>query len=298
MAIERRHDLRHDNAVCKPLPEKHQLVGKRGAADERDTRIDHAREEIARLLDEFRRGTIGRYHDHGSDRNTALAQLVDGFVDVNGVTLVVEAQNRVLIAAEGTYGLRHAAEARVAVGVLLRKDRDLAWLQPLHLHQILDGGSGFFGIAGAIVEDVAIRRIAPEQAGTGECTEEDHFAIERIRQGDGGGGRADVADDGKHLVLVIEALHRLGGASRLVSVVRRDEFELSAIHATAGIRRVECSFDAQSHILAELFGCAAERRGNSEADFSVGYTADHNLRTRGVLTKWLSGRRKRQLLPA
>ena len=162
----------------------------------------------------------------------------------------------------------------------------------------MDGGSGFFSIAGAIVENIAVRRIASEQSCAGECTEEDHLAIERIRQGDGCSGRADVADDREHLIFFVEALHCLGGASRLVAVVRRNKLELPAIYTAAGVRRTECSFDAQPHILAEFLVRAAERRGNSEADFSVGNTADHNLRTRGFLAKWLSGRRKRQLLPA
>src|SRR5215475_15137408 len=176
MAVECRHDLRHNNAVRKPLPEKHQLIGKRGAADERNTRIDHAREEIPCLLDEFRRGTIGRHHDHGSYRNTALAQLIDGFVDVDGVALIVEAQNCVLVSAESTNGFRYAAETGVTVGVLLREDRNLARLQSLHLHQILNSGSGFFGVARAIVEHVTVWRIAPEEAGASERTEEDHLA--------------------------------------------------------------------------------------------------------------------------
>src|SRR5215470_4038064 len=127
MAVEGGHDLRHDNAACILLSKKHQLIGKRSAANERDARIDHAREEIARLLDELRRGPIARHHDHGPDRNAALAQLIDGIVDVDGVALIVEAQNRILISTESTYCFRHTTEAGIAVSILLREYGDLAW---------------------------------------------------------------------------------------------------------------------------------------------------------------------------
>src|SRR5215470_3236923 len=160
MAVEGGHDLRHDNAACILLSKKHQLIGKRGAADERNARINHAREEIARLLDELRRGPIAWHHDHGPDRNAALAQLIDGIVDVDGVALIVEAQNRVLISAESTYGFGHTAESGITVSILLRKHGDLAWLQPFHLHEIVDCGSSFFRVAGAIVEHITVRRIA------------------------------------------------------------------------------------------------------------------------------------------
>src|SRR6476620_7118587 len=168
MAIERGHDLRYDNTACVLLSKKHQLIGKRSAANERDARIDHAREEIARLLDELRRGPIARHHDHGPDRNAALAQLIDGIVDVNGVALIVEAQNRILMSAESTYGFRHTAEAGITVGILLSKYGDLAWLQPFHLHQIVDCGCSFFRIAGTIVEHITVRRIAPQQSRAGK----------------------------------------------------------------------------------------------------------------------------------
>src|SRR5215475_13348384 len=100
MAIKSRNDLRYDHSICESLAKQHQLVRQRGAAHERNTGVDHAREEISRLFNEFSRGPIGGHHDHGSYRNAALFELLDSVVHVDGVALVIEAQDRVVIAAE------------------------------------------------------------------------------------------------------------------------------------------------------------------------------------------------------
>ncbi len=64
VAIDRRHDLRHDDPICKPFAQEHQLIGLRGAAYERNAGVNHVWILIARLLDEFRRGPMGWDHIH------------------------------------------------------------------------------------------------------------------------------------------------------------------------------------------------------------------------------------------
>ena len=137
----------------------------------------------------------------------------------------------------------------------------------------MDRGLGLFGIAGAVVEDIAVGGIIPEQAGAGECPEKQHVALKRIGQCDHRSGCPHVADHPKNFIVLIKLLHRLSSSSRLVAVVCRDEPELPPMHTAIGIGGVERSHDAHLHILAELFGWTAECCGHPKPNFGVSHTA-------------------------
>ena len=110
-----------------------------------------------------------------------LRQCRDGVIHVHGVALITEPHDwAVGVPPQGTNGLFYAAEAGVSVRILLREDRDLLRREPLHFHQIVNHGGSFFGVAGAVVEHIAVGRIASEQAGAGERSEKQHLAIEGI----------------------------------------------------------------------------------------------------------------------
>src|SRR5262245_20385758 len=156
--------------------------------------------------------------------------------------------------------------------------------------------AGLFSVTGPVVEDVSVGRIAPQQTGAGERTEKDHLAVKSIRKCDGRSRCAHVANDRKNLVLLIEPLHCLGRANGLIAVIGRYEFKLSAMHTTASVGGIECSFDAQLHILAELFSSTAERCRNSKPNFIVGYAAEGRPDGGRLLPKRLGGRRQRRLL--
>ena len=146
MTIDRRHHLRHDNPSCIFLAQEHQLTGQGSAADERNAGVNHAWVEITCLLDESRRGPIGGHHNHcfylGFLNDTPVAssgtvgrlallaflQLPHGLVYINGISLIIEPQNRALVAAlQRTNSLFYAGEARISVSVLLGKDGNLRW---------------------------------------------------------------------------------------------------------------------------------------------------------------------------
>ena len=199
-----------------------------------------------------------------------LFELRDGIVNIDSVALVMEPQNRILVTTQRTNCFGDAGEASVAVGILLRKDRDLVRPQSLHLHQIVHNGAGLFSVAGSVVENISVWRIAPEQAGAGERAEKQHLAIKSIGQRDCRSGRAHVADHSENLVFFIEPFHCFGSSGRLVAVVRRDEPKLSAVHAAACIDGVERGFDADLHVLAEFFGSSAKWCGHSKSNFRLG----------------------------
>src|SRR6202007_1513840 len=86
--------------------------------------------------------------------------------------------------------------------------------------------------------------------------------------------RADIADQPKDLILVVELRNGASGARGLVAVVCRDEPELAAEDAAIGVRHAEGGLDTELHVLAEFLGRAAERRRDSKPNFSIGHAAD------------------------
>ena len=132
-------------------------------------------------------------------------------------------------------------------------------------------GGGLFSVAGAVVENVSVGWIVPQQAGAGEGPEKQHLTLKGVGQCDHRRGRSHVADYSKNLVFLIELLHCFGSSSRLVTVVCRDEAELPAVHPAIGVGHVERRHDAPVHILAEFLGRTTQCCGNPKPNFTVGY---------------------------
>src|SRR5262249_26630763 len=227
---------------------------------------------IACLFDECRRGPIGRHHDHRFYWNAVLFESRDSFVDVHGVALIIKPQDRIIVAPERSDGLGDACEARVSVRVLLGENRDLCWLQPLDLHQIVHHGGCFFCVTGPVVENISVGWIVPEQASAGEGSEKKHLVLKGVGQCDYRSGRSYVADYAENLVFLKKLFHSFSSPRGLVTVVRSDEPKLPAMHPTIRVGRSERSLDTSLHILAEFFGGAGKWRGNPKPDFAIGYT--------------------------
>jgi len=271
-----RHHLGHDDAVGVARAQQLQFFGKRGAADERDVRVDHLREDILGLLDEARRRPVGRNHHHRLDRLQRL-QLLDRLVDVHGVARVVEPDNGGVVDTHCAKRLGDALEAGISVGVLLREHGDLLRLQPADFHQIAHRRIGLFRIAGAVVEHITVGRVAAEDAGAGEGPEEQHPPFQRERDGNHRGRRSDISDDAEHLFLFVKLLHRLGGPGRLIAVIGRNQTQHPAIDAAGLVDAVEGAVDPELHLPPELLGGARERGSDAEADFAVGDPALRRL---------------------
>src|SRR5262249_31120417 len=99
---------------------------------------------------------------------------------------------------------------------------DLLWPQTPHLHKVTHHGIRLLGIAGPIIEDVAIGWIAPEQAGAGECPEKQHLALESVGQPNHRRGGSNIADEAEDLLFLVKLLHRLCSPRRLVAIVGCD----------------------------------------------------------------------------
>jgi hypothetical protein len=69
--------------------------------------------------------------------------LIDGIIEVQGVSLVVESHNRAFIGAEHTHCLWDPCEPRIAAGILLGDSGDLLDRYSLQPHQVAHGGVGF-----------------------------------------------------------------------------------------------------------------------------------------------------------
>ena len=67
-----------------------------------------------------------------------------------------------------------------------------------------------------------VRRIMAEHVGASESAEEQHSPLKRIRHRDRRGGRSNISNDAEYLVLLVELLHGVGGAGRLITVISRD----------------------------------------------------------------------------
>jgi hypothetical protein len=92
--IQSGYRLCHDGALREPRSQQHQFVRKRARAHGRHVRIDHAREQVVRLLDELGCCAGCRDHHRRVDRHPRCLESIDGLVDIDGVALVFEPQNR------------------------------------------------------------------------------------------------------------------------------------------------------------------------------------------------------------
>ena len=90
----RGYRLCHDDALREPRSQQHQFVRKRARAHGRHVRIDHAREQVVRLLDELGCCAGCRDHHRRVDQQPRCLESIDGLVDIDGVALVFEPQNR------------------------------------------------------------------------------------------------------------------------------------------------------------------------------------------------------------
>src|SRR5262249_61034937 len=95
----------------------------------------------------------------------------------------------------------------VSVGILLGEDGDLFWPQTPHLDKVAHHRIRLLGIARPIIEDIAVGRITPEQAGAGERPEKQRLAPESVRQRNNRGGSANVADKAENLAILVKLLH-------------------------------------------------------------------------------------------
>ena len=157
--------------------------------------------------------------------------------------------------------------------ILLREDRDLPRLQPAYLDQVSNDGVGFLNIAGAIIEDVTIRRVVAQDVGAGEGAEEQHLALKRVGDCHHRRRRPDIADDAEHLILFVKLLHRFAGARGLVAVVGGKQLEHPAIHAAGIVDAIEGGLDPELHLPSQFPGCAGERGRDSKPDFPFGDAA-------------------------
>ena len=188
------------------------------------------------------------------------AEARDRIVHVHSIALVAEAQDRTIVATQRTHSLGHAGKTRITKRVMLGEDGDLFWPQMPHLHKVAHHGIRLLGVAGPIVEDVAVGWIAPQQVGTGERPEKQRVVLESVWQGNHCCRGSNIADEAKDLLFLEKLLHRVCGPRRLVAIISDHELHLPAIDTAGVVGQIKRCFDAEPHLVAELLGGAGERR--------------------------------------
>src|SRR5712692_563294 len=189
---------------------------------------------------------------------------------VSGVPLVSDPHDPAWVSPVAAQHARHALEARVAVLVVLGEDGDFPRLDPTYFNQVPHRGGGLLGIACAVVEDVAIRRILAQQGSPGERPEEKHLLLERVGDGDRRGRRAHVADEAKYLLRLCQILHYDLVAARLIAVVERNQSELAAVDATRLVRSGEGNLDTGLHLPTQFLCGTGERNRLAKDNFFLG----------------------------
>lgn len=118
------------------------------------------------------------------------------------------------------------------------------------------------------MDGVAVERLA-QRLCAGERGKKRHLGLGGQRQGGQAGGRAHVAEQGKHLVL--DQLFGVGcAAGGLVAVVQAFEFDAPPVDPAFGIDLVENHLCAEVVLDAQLFGGAAERGRLAQHHGAVG----------------------------
>ena len=123
-----------------------------------------------------------------------------------------------------------------------------------YLYKVTHDSIRLLGVARPIIKDIAIGRVAPEQAGAGERPEKQRPALESVWQRNYRRGGANIADEAKDLLFLVKLLHGFCGPHRLVAIVGRHEPQLPAMDSAAVIDQIERGFDAKLHLVAELLG--------------------------------------------
>ncbi len=192
--------------------------------------------------------------------------------------MIGHAQEEAAIAAKRAHGLGHAGEPRIAKTVLLREHRDLLRFQAAHFNEIANDGFGLLRVAGAIIEDIAVRRIPPQHGSARVPGVKKHLMFERERSGDRGRGRAEIADKAENLLLFVKLLHGIDGARRFIAVVGYDEAQHAAVNAARVVGLPECCLDADLDLMAVVLVRAGERHGSAKADFGIAHAPHQSAR--------------------
>src|SRR6202035_1881140 len=184
-------------------------------------------------------GPISCHHHYRLYRRLLRFQLLDRFVHIDGVSLVVETQNRAVTGAERTKCLRDTGESGIAVCILLGENGDLPGLQPPQFDQVMHHGVGFLRVARTIVEYIAIGWVTAQYTGACEGAEEQQPSLQCVRDRNDSGGGPDISNDTQDLIFLVELFHGLGGPRRFITVISRDEPEQSAVDASGVVDLVE-----------------------------------------------------------
>ncbi len=164
----------------------------------------------------------------------------------------------------GRQRLDRAVVPGVSIRVILSEEADAFGGDAKLGDRAFDDLSGLLGVAGAVVEDVAIWRGLSQEPGPGERAPEGDLLLLRDGDRDRCGGSPHVPKDREDAVLVDQPPHVRGGTGGLVPVVERDQRDLTPMHAPSLIVLIQRRLNPHAHPMAQRARWACERRRHPE----------------------------------
>ena len=118
----------------------------------------------------------------------------------------------------------------------------------------MDNRSSFFRVACAVIEHIPVRRVPPEEPGPRKSSIKQHVVLKCERQGDHGRGCPDIANEAKNPVFFVKSLYDRGQYAQAHS--HRPPRQAATSGRARHLHRLQVkgSFDANHHLLPELFG--------------------------------------------
>src|SRR5208282_279006 len=173
---------------------------------------------IARLFYEPGSRTIGRHHNDRLDRLFAGFQLCDGGIHIDSVARIADAKRVASIpAAQDTHRFSDTRETGISKCILLSENGNLVWGELAAVDEVLHNRICLLRVARAIIEDVPVGRVAPQDACASEGSKKEHTMFKRERCRYHGGWRSDIADKTEHLVLLVKLFDGFGSPCWLIA---------------------------------------------------------------------------------
>jgi len=140
----------------------------------------------------------------------------------------------------------------IAVPVALGEEGNFTRLEMRSIHEGVDDRGGLLGVAGAVVDDVAVGRRLAEHACAGERP------VERCLSRDGDRDRcnrsrgAEVSHHRQDVVLFDQLPHVGRGLGGFVSIVQRNKAQRPAVYPAGAVAFIKGRNDARPHIDAQV----------------------------------------------
>src|SRR5580704_5662626 len=143
-------------------------------------------------------------------------------------------------------------ETRVTVTIPLSEKGNLLGLKTGSGRKRIDHRCGLLSVAGAEVDDVAVRRVVTQYAGARKRSEKQRFLFVNYRNGGDRRRSPNVTDDGKNIFLVDQFPHIERSTSGFITIVEHDEPQFAPLDTAGAVGAVQTGQNPQTHLLSQV----------------------------------------------